>query len=254
MRLKKYTFLLLILLTGQGVFSQFDNAVRTNLTGLPVQLYSLQYERSFGEYIGFNNTFFYRPKVAIPFGGFIDNIAKTHGVGLTGIKFEYIFMDEAQVGLKGYSPEVRFYLKKSDHRPFLGLFGIYEDFDMRVPAEIRVKTLDVKVPVNFTFFTIAGGLNVGYQFRWDRIGLDFVLIGPHIGKADAFDAVGQNKAIQNLTESEKANLKNDINRRFGLSQKYFSLEVTDTSAEIKSIRSVPFVGVRGLGFNFSYRF
>ena len=36
--------------------------------------------------------------------------------------------------------------------------------------------------------------------------------------------------------------------------KYFNMEITDQSAEIKSVRSVPYLGIRGVGFNLSYSF
>lgn len=234
--------------------AQYKNSVRTNLTTLPVSLYSLQYEHAFGNHIALNNTFFYRPKLQIPFGEPLDKLAKTHGVGLTGIRFDYIFMNKAHVGVKGYSPELKFYLTKSAHRPFISLFGMYEHFDMRVPALINVRNLDVEVPINFTFQTLSGGILIGYQFRWDRIGLDFVLIGPHIGRADNFYAQGKNSAIQGLSEREKIRLKAGIKERFGLSEKYFDLKITDNSAEIVSIRQVPYFGLRGLGLNLSFMF
>lgn len=249
----KNLFFLLIFFSFSAT-AQYNNSVRTNLTTLPVNLYSLQYEHAFSNYFALNNTVFYRPKLQIPFGETIDNLAKNHGVGLTGIRFDYIFMNKAHVGVKGYSPEFKFYLSKNNHRPFISLFGMYEHFDMRVPALINVKNLEVEIPINFTFKTLSGGLLIGYQFRWNRVGLDFVLIGPHVGKAEDFYAQGKNSNIQGLTESEKRRLKAGIKDRFGLSEKYFDLTITDKSAEIISIRQVPYFGVRGLGLNLSLMF
>ena len=253
MRIKKI-ILFLVVLTGYGAKAQYNNAIRVNVAGLPVNLYSVQLEHTFGNFIAFNNTIFYRPKLKVPFGKGIDKIAKNEGVGLTGIKFQYIFMDEAQLGMKGYSPELKFYLKKEGHRPFISLFGIYDQFDMQVPTLIFVKGFDVKVPVNFKFETLSGGILFGYQFQWNRVGLDLVIGGPHIGKGRKFYAEGHNPAIKGLSEEEKQDVKDGILNRFGLSDKYFKLEITDESAEIKSIRPIPYIGLRGLGLNFSYRF
>lgn len=223
-----------------------------------MNLYSLQYERQLGSRLAFNNTFFYRPKTNIPFGGFIDDLAKKHGVGLTGIKFEYIFMDEAQVGVMGYSPELRYYLGKKKNRPFIGLFGMFEDFDMKVPALVGISKeshyYDVKLPINFTFRTFSGGILVGKQFTWNRVGLDVVFIGPHIGVADNFYAHGENDNLRGLSEEEKQFVKDQIRVRFGLKDRYFNMELNDDAAEIKSVRPVPYLGIRGLGFNLSYRF
>lgn len=253
-----YRFLLLFFFTGFSAFSQHKNSVKTNLVAGLTQIYSLQYERKLSENITFNNTFFFRPKNTIPFGDFIDDIAKEHGVGVTGIKFDYIYMDEAKLGLKGYSPELRWYMGKKQSRPFLGLFGMYEDFDMLVPALIPVskdgRVLEVKLPINFTFNTLSGGLLLGYQFNWNRVGLDFVLVGPHFGRANDFYAAGENSAIQGLTDEEKDFLKEKVKERFGVTDKYFSLEVTDERAEIKSIRNIPYLGIRGFGLNLSYSF
>ncbi len=246
-----------------GSQAQYKNAVKTNLTGLGLQLYSLQYERMLSENLSFNNTFFYRPKVDIPFGTAIDNLAKDKGVGLTGLKFDHIFMDEAKMGVKGWSPEFRWYFGKKNNRPFVGLFGMFEKFDMQVPAELLVKKsiddqndlyLDVKIPINFTFETLSGGLLIGWQFNWNRIGLDFVLVGPHFGKSTNFFAQGKNEAIVGLKEHEKEFLLENVKERFGLQDKYFSMDITDTSAEIRSVKPVPYFGIRAVGLNLSYRF
>lgn len=243
-------------------YTQQKNSLKLNVAGLPLGIYSLQYERMLGDKISFNNTFFFRAKSDIPFGGFIDNLAKNHGVGLTGIKFEYLFMNESQVGVKGYSPELRFYLGNKKNKPFIGIFGMYEDFDMKVPAMFEVVTninnqsipLDVKIPVNFTFHTLSGGILIGKQFRWNKVGLDLVIIGPHIGRARNFFAIGTSSRIEGLTEDEKYAFREKVKDRFGLQEKYFSMEITDKNAEIRSVKDVPFLGIRGVGLNLSYNF
>jgi hypothetical protein len=252
-----FVFFLLSIITFSG-FSQQKNAIKFNLAGPFMQTYSLQYERMLTKKISFNNTFFYRQKSLIPFGVQLDTLAKRHGVGLTGIKFNYIFMNEARVGVKGYSPELRFYLGKKKNRPFVALFGQYEDFDMAVPASLAVLykglVVDVKTPVNFTFNTLSGGILVGKQWKWNRMGVDLVIIGPHFGKAKAFYAVAQTELLSKLSEYEKVYLKDKIVERFGLSGEYFALDIAGEKAEIKSVKPVPYLGIRGLGVNLSYSF
>lgn len=241
-----------------ALWAQENNTVRLNVAGTALKIYSVQYERKLSSNLAFNNTFFFRPKSAIPFGNFIDNMAKEHGVGLTGIKFDHIFMDEAEIGVKGYSPELRYYFGEKRHRTFVGVFGMYENFDMKVPAEIGVmkenRYFEVKLPINFTFRTLSGGILIGRQFTWNRVGLDLVFIGPHIGSAHKFYAFGQNSHLLGLTEDEKQFVKDRIRERFGLKDKYFSMELNENTAEIKSIRPVPYLGIRGIGVNLSYRF
>ena len=81
-----------------------------------------------------------------------------------------------------------------------------------------------------------------------------VVIGPHIGTANNFLAFGSNSAIQGLSEQDKYEVKERVKERFGLKDKYFNMEITDESAEIKSVRSVPYFGIRGIGLNLSYSF
>lgn len=250
-------FLLLFLSSFYG-FSQQKNAIKFNIAGPLSQTYSLQYERMLTKKISFNNTFFYRQKSLIPFGVQADTLAKRYGVGLTGIKFNYIFMNEARIGVKGYAPELRFYLGKKKNRPFVALFGQYEDFGMAVPASLAVLykglVVDVKTPVNFTFNTLSGGLLIGKQWKWNRVGVDLVVIGPRFGKAKAFYAVAQTELLSKLSEDERVYLKDKITERFGLSGEYFSLDIAGEKAEIKSIKPVPYLGIRGLGLNLSYSF
>ena len=255
--MKRFLFCVFLWIPG-ALFGQYNNSVRFNVAGAALNIYSMQYERQLSPRLAFNNTFFFRPKSDIPFGGFIDNLAKKHGVGLTGIKFEHIYMNEAQLGLKGYSPELRYYLGNRKNRTFIGVFGMYEDFDMKVPAQVGVMKnnvyYEIKLPINFTFNTLSGGILIGKQFTWDRVGLDIVFIGPHIGSAGKFYAFGENSNLQGLNEEEKIFVKDKIRERFGLKDKYFSMELNDDAAEIKSIRPVPYLGIRGIGFNLSYRF
>lgn len=256
--MKRLLLCVFLWIPGGALFGQYNNSVRFNVAGAALNLYSLQYERQLTPRLALNNTFFLRPKSDIPFGGFIDNLAKTHGVGLTGIRFDYIFMNEAQLGVKGYSPELRYYLGKKKNKAFIGVFGMYENFDMKVPAQIGVMkngvNYEVKLPINFTFNTFSGGILIGKQFTWDRVGLDVVFIGPHIGSAGKFYAFGQNANLQGLNEEEKIFVKDRIRERFGLKDKYFSMELNDDAAEIRSIRPVPYLGIRGIGVNLSYRF
>lgn len=252
-----FVFFILSSISFSG-FSQQKNAIKFNVAGPLTQTYSLQYERMLTKKLSFNNTFFYRQKSLIPLGTQVDTLAKRYGVGITGIKFKYIFMNEARVGVKGYAPELRYYIGKKKNRPFVALFGQYEDFDMAVPASLAVLykgiIVDVKTPVNFTFNSLSGGLLVGKQWKWNRMGVDLVIIGPHFGKAKAFYAVAQTELLSKLSEDEKVYLKDKIIERFGLSGEYFALNIAGEKAEIKSVKPVPYLGIRGLGVNLSYSF
>jgi hypothetical protein len=245
-----------------GLFGQQKqtpkNAIKFNTVGVFTQLYSIQYERVIKNNISLNNTFFYRPQRLIPLGDQIDQLAKNHGLGLTGIKFEHIFMNEAQVGVKGMSPELRFYLGKKKNKAFVSIIGQYENFDMRVPANLSISykglIADVKTPVNFGFYTLSGGVLVGKQFNFNKLGIDFVILGPHFGKAYDFLATATSETLSKLNESEKQYILDKIKERFGLAENYFQTTIESNSAKITSTKPVPYLGLRGLGLNLFYRF
>jgi Protein of unknown function (DUF3575) len=234
------------------------NALKFNVLGPISKLYSIQYEHSFSDRVSFNATIFHRTKMLIPFGTTVDSLAKRHGVGITGIKFNHIFMNEAQIGLSGFSPEMRYYFGDTQNRWFLSAFAQFESFNVTVPASLAVQlrgmVVNVKSPVDFNFNTRSIGILVGKQFRWNRLGLDVVLIGPHWGKARNFDLLANNALLEQLNTAEQSFLKEKIKERFGLSEEYFSIAVEKTGAEVKSIKPIPYLGIRGLGLNLFYFF
>jgi hypothetical protein len=254
----RFFIILYVFFSTNFSFAQYKNSFKINAVGPLSKLYSAQYERKLSKHFSINNTFFYRQKTLIPLGVQVDTLVKRHGVGLTGIKFQYIFMNEARVGVKGYSPELRYYIGKKKNRTFLSLFGQYENFDMSIPSSLAILfkglVLDAKVPVNFTLNTLSGGLLIGKQFQFNRLGLDLVIIGPHFGTAKAFYGVVETDLLSQLSETEKLYLQNKIVERFGLSEKYFTLNINEERAEIKSIKPIPYVGIRGFGVNLSYNF
>jgi hypothetical protein len=237
-----------------------ENSLKVNLASAGFQLYSVQYERMLGSNFSFNNTFFYRPLKSIPFGTTADKVAKKHGLGVTGVDFEYIFVDLAEMGVKGYSPELRYYFGKKKKRAFIGFFGQFEDFDAKIPASLEVQydgqTVELsKVPIAFDIRTISGGILVGKQFNLGRrLSLDVVLIGPHLGKGQKVYATVEQSLLSRLDENEKNYLKGKIIDRFKLNTDYYSVTVGDEKAEINAFQKVPYVGLRGLGFNLGWRF
>lgn len=242
----------------QNDFEHRD-AFKINITSPVASLYSAQYEKSLTRGISFLVTGFYRPEKLIPFGTQLDNIAKNRGLGLTGVDFQYIFVNEAAIGVKGASPELRFYMGKSKNRPFFSVFGQYEAFTMNVPASLNInyqgRDIDVKAPIDFKINTLSGGVLVGKQFRLGkRLGADIVLIGPHFGKAKRVDATVAQGLLKMLTDAERDIMKERIIERFKLDETYYDAAVTSESATLKAKRQVPYFGLRGAGINLSYYF
>jgi hypothetical protein len=258
--LKKQIALSLLILVSMISFGQENkNSLKVNMAGLPLGLFSLQYERVLSNHFSFNNTFFYRNITGIPFGTTIDSLAKKHGLGITGVDFKYFVINEAKIGMMGYSPELRYYFGSKKNRVFLGLIGQAESYKMIVPAILLAKykeqLFEIKAPINFNIQAISAGFLIGKQFNFGkRIALDFVIFGPHFGKAANIDANVSDDFLSKFTADEKVFLKEKLIERFGLNLDYYDVQVNDQQASLKTKKQVPFLGIRGFGLNLGYRF
>ncbi len=233
------------------------NTLKLNLTGLGVSMLSLQHEYKLKKNFSIVNTVFYRSKVLIPFGNTVDKIAKKQGVGLTDIKFGYIFLDQAKVAYNGYSPEARWYVGKNK-KIILGAFGQIENFNSKVPAALPVRLrgqiAEVTTPINFRFQTLSGGVLIGRKFQWKQISADLIIIGPHPGIAKKFNVNLESEYFASLSEDDRGFLKEKLKERFGITEKYFNTVINEKGAYINSIKPVPYLGLKGLIVNLGYSF
>ncbi len=262
--MKFRTLLILLFLSHNStyIFGQYrknySNALKTNLTAAATRIYSLQYEKRLTDHLALNVTGFYREKSDFLFSGTLDNVAKKYGLGITGVDFQYIFIDQAKIGVKGFSPELRYYFGNKPSRFFMSVFGQMEYFDMMVPASLmgmyRGQTFEFVSPIDFDIRTMSGGVLVGKQFRWNRVGLDFVLIGPHFGKARKVYAEANSSMLGELNDEEKAYIRQSVIERFKLDQNLYGVSVGDEQADIRSVKKVPYFGLRGVGLNVFYYF
>lgn len=244
--------------TSQAQENEYQKAIKFNLVGPFTGLYSAQFEVNASKRTSFVLTGFYRQESAIPFATEIDNLAKTRGLGITGVDFQYIFIDQAKIGMKGVSPEFRVYLSKKKHPTFIGVFGQYTDIDMLVPASLPVvfrgQLAEIITPIDFKIQSITGGLLLGKSFRFGRIGVDAVLIGGQAGRAYKVNATVSQSLIGMLNENEKESLRRGVITRFGIDESYYDTKVGDSGATLNEKRRVPFFGIRGAGLNLAYYF
>lgn len=236
----------------------YQKAVKFNLVGPFTGLYSAQFEMNASKQVSFVLTGFYRQEKDIPFSTAIDNLAKTRGLGITGVNFQYIFIDQAKIGMQGVSPELRFYLSKKKHPTFIGVFGQYTDVDMLVPASLPVvfrgQIAEIITPIDFEIQSVTGGLLLGKSFRFGRIGVDAVLIGGQWGRAHNLNATVNQSLIGMLSDEEKESLRQGVITRFGIDESYYDTKVGDSGATLNEKRRVPFFGIRGAGLNLAYYF
>lgn len=233
------------------------HAVKVNALGLAAGLGSVQYERMLNPQWSLSGTLFGRMKSNIPLGSAMDNLANRYGGSIIGVNFEYIQVDRSQIGFWGFSPEVRRYFGRNNTRFFLGGFYQFERLDLTVPADLVIQLNDQFynsiIPVSFDVTTSSVGILPGIQFRKGRWGVDWTILGPRVGYATYLQANAQQSLLNRLSEEEKRFLIEGVKERFRLSDDYFSVSITESNAEIKAIRRVPYWLVRGFGLNISYQ-
>lgn len=262
MKLRNFLFLCVGLAAHSLSFAQYGetpkNALKVNLAAVATRIYSVQYERVLTDHLAFNLTGFYRKQSGFLFSEQLDNLAKSRGLGITGVDFEYIFIDQAKIGVRGFSPELRYYIGNKPSRFFFSVFGQMEDFDMTVPALLKGmyhgQVFEFTAPVEFDIKTMSGGVLIGRQFRWNNLGFDFVLIGPHLGRARDVKAEANSTLLGELNEEEKAYLRQSVIERFKLDEEFYGVSVGNEQADIKSVKKVPYFGIRGFGINLFYYF
>lgn len=242
----------------QKPYVHYNNAIKTNATVIATGLGSLQYERMLNSKWGISATIFGRRNSGIPLGKTFDQVANRFGESIIGVNFEYIQVDKAQLGLSGFSPEIRRYFGRKSTRFFLSGFYQYEKMDLTVPAELVLQLNDEFynsiIPVAFDVRASSVGFMPGIQFRKGRWGVDWTLVGPRFGSASSLRAEAQQTFLNRLSDEEKDFLIQGVKERFKLSDEYFQVEIQGSQAQIQAVRKVPYWLIRGFGLNVFYTF
>lgn len=239
--------LLVLLLSGNTLFAQRNDSMRSqknqlkiNLAALVFTNFSLQYERQLGRKttlaIGANM----RPFGSMPFQSLAKKALNESAVNLDKLKF----------GAWGITPELRYYVgKKGAMRGFyLGPYFSYRSYKSDLPIKYANDTKDGIFSGNIKSYTF--GLQIGAQWKIGKnLYFDWWIIGPNYGSGR-----GDLTLTTALTPSEQADLIDEIETikddlPFDAIESY---QVGPTGSNIK-IKG-PWAGLRGMGFCIGYRF
>ncbi len=256
-RLIGFFCLFSLTLAGQKPLLPSKHSIKVNALGLAGGLGSIQYERMLHPLWSVTGTFFGRFKSDVPLGSTLNSLANRYGESIIGVNFEYIQVDRSQIGLVGFSPEIRRYFGKKNTRFFLSGFYQYENLDLTVPADLVIQLneqfYNSIIPVSFDVKTSSFGLLPGIQFRKGRWGVDWTILGPRTGHATYLQANAQQSLLNRLSDEEKQFLIQGVKERFKLSDEYFLVGIEGSNANISAIKRVPYWLVRGFGVNVSYQ-
>lgn len=232
----------------------YSNIVKTNLSSLALNNYSLTYERMLTRKISASLGYRFMPKSALTktmLGETVMDFIKEDGDDdLQGQ------LDKLQMSGGALTAEFRIYTgKRPGARGFYaGLYGRYSSFQYDYPYDYeKPDETTTLVPLNGNTKGFGGGLVLGGQFMIaKRLVVDLYIIGAHYGKMTG--KVEGLTDLSDLDEQDRAELKADLEDLVDLggSEKNITAEVRNDGvrADIK----MPFLGVRGLGLTIGFAF
>jgi len=253
----KYFTVLILMLTSLNSYSQEHvqyfkkNNLKVNISSIVLKTYSTSFERMISN----------RVSVQIGYSkNLYNNFFKTSIgeklVSIAGLEEDYEkYYSDYKTGNYSFTGEIKVYL--SNEKPMQGLYcGVYG----------RYTRIDLD-NINFTFETsngdgfnvplinnlkgFGGGFLLGVQcLIKERITLDFYILGAHYGKLNG--SLKSNKDLSGLTDSDKMELKQDIEDFKILSKNYVTVDVYDDGLNGKI--NGPFFGTRAGGINIGFRF
>lgn len=188
------------------VFSTARNFIKTNVTGIPLKNYSLQYERILNRKFSVAVQYRYMPTTTIPFQKII-----LKAVGDEDPDTKKIIKD-FRLSNYAITPEVRFYVgKKGYGRGFyIAPFYRYASFTTNDLNVFYSDENDVESSIKLSgkLNTSTGGILFGVQsFLAKQVVLDMWCFGPHFGSGKG-DFGGS--SVKPLTQNEQDNLRQQL--------------------------------------------
>ncbi len=253
--MKKTILLSLALLLSAALFAQNDdkgsknempekkNCVKINLLSLAYKNIGIQYERALAPKIAVACQVRFMPKGSLPFSNSLD-AAAGDSIDISAVK----------VGSFAITPEFRFYPKHVLRGFYLAPYLRYRNVSLEAPVtytddqnKSQTLTLDGK------FSTFGGGLMIGSHFNIGKsFSLDWFILGAHF-TSTKMSLSGKVSGV-NLSQSEQNDLRNELNSALADNQLIKNYAVSVNSAGADLTGKFSFVGLRGFGLNFGYRF
>lgn len=225
-----------------------QNIIKTNILGLPLRNYHLEYERVLGKRFSLNIAYRQMPVGKLPFGKWFSEkfaqddpeVYKT----LMGMK----------IGNTAITPELRFYTSRKGYGQGLYLSLFYRNVQHKIHSFIvdYQDIQNVKQQVDFSGQVKGNtiGLQIGAQWLLGkRVVLDWWIAGPHAGQANA---TINGIITGTLLPSEQEQIRQELLENGLFDSKYATVDVHAKGATV-SVRKAPWGGVKAglcLGIRF----
>jgi hypothetical protein len=223
-----------------------QNFIKTNITGILIRNYSLQYERTLSKTISLSLAFRVMPSGALPFKSTILNIVGNDDPNTKKT------IEDFKLSNTAITPEIRFYLSKKGYGRGFYIAPFYRH------ANFKSNDIDFfyndstgteqTVRLSGKLSSNTGGILFGVQkFLGKHIVLDIWLLGPHIGSGTGnFPGTTTSPLTTNEQDEIRSQL-NDID--IPLTNKTVNVNANGASLKLDG----PWGGVR-TGLSFGIRF
>lgn len=261
-KLKKVVLFLIVIisfqsynLSAQSLF-EGKNIIKTTLTDLPFNQYSVTYERALGRLFSLSFSYKYGPEQNIPI---LSNIASA--VGYNGDNNLNIF----DLTYSSHTTQIqgRFYVGLGKMKGFyIAPYFRFANFNVKQPVKfsynvpvsdgfsINIDTTDI-MKGNADAFSF--GAAIGYQWQiLNKIVIDFSIIGGGYGQINAnFESQNSYQLNQNATTA----LENELNQKLSSLTGYtFKNEIDNNTNKINSRISGPWYSLIILNLAIGIRF
>lgn len=165
-------------------FTEGNNLIKLNVTGLFAKNISFEYERAVGQRISVGAAVRFMPKSGLPFKGLLEKLVDDDEV--------WNRITDARMSNFAFTPEVKFYLGKEVFKgfyvaPFLRYATYNGDlpnyrFDVNVTVAGQTYTEQKYVNLDGHLKTFTGGVLIGAQWKLTKmLYLDWWILGPQYG-------------------------------------------------------------------------
>lgn len=231
--------------TSNDFISGDKNLIKINLTAIPLNNYSFQYERAIGKKMAVVIGVRFMPEGSIPLKAQVRNLIDDEDLSRQ--------LDNFQTGNYAVTPEIRFYMGKEVFKGFyIAPFVRYATYTASIPFEYEYDhpvngTVTEVIPLKGELSTLTGGLLFGSQWKLSKlVYLDWWILGPQYGTSD-----GNIKGTKNLSADEQEALREELEGLEDLPLVKATSEVNSQGARVDF--KGPWAGVRAgicLGFRF----
>jgi len=236
------------------VYASGRNILKMNLSSLALNNYSFTYERGIGKKTSLSVNYRFMPNGDMPYQSQIKSLINDNSIDFGNFK----------IGGYAITPEFRLYSHKNMRGFYLAVYGRYSSFDMTIPLKYTYTTPTASTTKSALFTgnvsAMSGGFMIGTQHNiFKNCVIDIWIVGTHFGNSSSKDLKATFTPALSGTapapgyDSEQTAVQKAIN---GIDASPFKVTgKVDNSGSFATLdASGPWLGIRGLGFNFGIRF